>query len=217
MKYVDEYRGADEARKLVTAIERLVTRPWNLMEICGGQTHTMIKAGIDRMLPDKVTMIHMRDPSGRSNVCSNSTFETSSPVALTDSASRDQRSSPRMRVPDPISSSSGKPVISDRAGLALTTLSGRRSSPNSITAIPIDESSKANLNSSSSTSREMPRSCSSPLYWGISLTALRGARMVPTHDTGVRDGASTRPLGLPEYVLVRLGPQENRNADQGRG
>ncbi len=58
MKYVDEYRGADEAQKLVAAIERLVTRPWNLMEICGGQTHTMIKAGIDRMLPDEVTMIH---------------------------------------------------------------------------------------------------------------------------------------------------------------
>ena len=58
MKYVDEYRGADEAQKLVAAIERLVTRPWNLMEICGGQTHTMIKAGIDRMLPDQVTMIH---------------------------------------------------------------------------------------------------------------------------------------------------------------
>ena len=58
MKFVDEYRGAEEARKFVAAIDRLVTRPWNLMEICGGQTHTMIKAGIDRMLPDAVTMIH---------------------------------------------------------------------------------------------------------------------------------------------------------------
>ncbi len=58
MKYVDEYRGSEEAQKFVAAIERLVTRPWNLMEICGGQTHTMIKAGIDRMLPDEVTMIH---------------------------------------------------------------------------------------------------------------------------------------------------------------
>ncbi|MFQ5350857.1 MAG: hydrogenase formation protein HypD, partial [Thermoanaerobaculia bacterium] len=58
MKYVDEYRGADEAQKFVAAIERLVTRPWNLMEICGGQTHTMIKAGIDQMLPPEVTMIH---------------------------------------------------------------------------------------------------------------------------------------------------------------
>ena len=58
MKFVDEYRGAEEARKFIAAIDRLVTRPWNLMEICGGQTHTMIKAGIDRMLPDRVTMIH---------------------------------------------------------------------------------------------------------------------------------------------------------------
>jgi hydrogenase expression/formation protein HypD len=58
LRYVDEYRGADEAQKFVAAIERLVTRPWNLMEICGGQTHTMIKAGIDRMLPPEVTMIH---------------------------------------------------------------------------------------------------------------------------------------------------------------
>ena len=58
MKYVDEYRGAEEAGKLIAAIDRVVTRPWNLMEICGGQTHTMIKAGIDRMLPQAVTMIH---------------------------------------------------------------------------------------------------------------------------------------------------------------
>jgi hydrogenase expression/formation protein HypD len=58
VKYVDEYRGAEEARKFVAAIAQLVTRPWNLMEICGGQTHTMIKAGIDRMLPTEVTMIH---------------------------------------------------------------------------------------------------------------------------------------------------------------
>jgi hydrogenase expression/formation protein HypD len=58
VKYVDEYRGADEAKKFVGAIEGLVSKSWNLMEICGGQTHTMIKAGIDRMLPPEVTMIH---------------------------------------------------------------------------------------------------------------------------------------------------------------
>ncbi len=58
MKYVDEYRGEAEARKFIDAIGQLVTHPWNLMEICGGQTHTMIKAGIDRLLPDQVTMIH---------------------------------------------------------------------------------------------------------------------------------------------------------------
>lgn len=58
MKYVDEYRGEAEAQQFVQAIARLVTRPWALMEICGGQTHTLIKSGIDRLLPPAVTMIH---------------------------------------------------------------------------------------------------------------------------------------------------------------
>jgi hydrogenase expression/formation protein HypD len=58
MKYVDEYRGEAEAQKFLKAIERSVTRPWTLMEICGGQTHTLVKSGIDRMLPPQVTMVH---------------------------------------------------------------------------------------------------------------------------------------------------------------
>lgn len=58
MKYVDEYRDPDGARKLVGAIDRLVTREWTLMEICGGQTHTLIKAGIDRLLPPTVHLVH---------------------------------------------------------------------------------------------------------------------------------------------------------------
>lgn len=58
MKFVDEYRDEADAQRLVAAIERVVTRPWNLMEICGGQTHTLIKSGIDRMLPEEVTLIH---------------------------------------------------------------------------------------------------------------------------------------------------------------
>jgi hydrogenase expression/formation protein HypD len=58
MKYVDEYRGGAEARKFVEAIRRTVTRPWTLMEICGGQTHTLIRAGIDQMLPEAVTLVH---------------------------------------------------------------------------------------------------------------------------------------------------------------
>ena len=58
MKFVDEYRGEADARKLVDAIRDLVTRPWTLMEICGGQTHTLIKSGIDRLLPPEVTMVH---------------------------------------------------------------------------------------------------------------------------------------------------------------
>jgi len=58
MRFVDEYRNEADARKLLTAIERTVTRPWMIMEICGGQTHTLIKSGIDRMLPPEITLVH---------------------------------------------------------------------------------------------------------------------------------------------------------------
>jgi hydrogenase expression/formation protein HypD len=58
VKFVDEYRDEADARKLFDAINDLVTRPWTLMEICGGQTHTLIKSGIDRLLPPAVTMVH---------------------------------------------------------------------------------------------------------------------------------------------------------------
>lgn len=58
MKYIDEYRNEADAQKFVQAIQRLVTRPWTIMEICGGQTHTLIKFGIDRMLPEQVTLVH---------------------------------------------------------------------------------------------------------------------------------------------------------------
>ena len=58
MKYVDEYRNAELARKLVDEIHRITTRPWALMEVCGGQTHTLVKQGIDEALPAGVRMIH---------------------------------------------------------------------------------------------------------------------------------------------------------------
>lgn len=58
MKYIDEYRNEADAQKFVQAIQRLVTRPWTIMEICGGQTHTLIKFGIDRMLPEQITLVH---------------------------------------------------------------------------------------------------------------------------------------------------------------
>jgi hydrogenase expression/formation protein HypD len=58
MRYVDEYRNEPDARKFLAAIERLVTREWVIMEICGGQTHTLIKSGIDRMLPEQVILVH---------------------------------------------------------------------------------------------------------------------------------------------------------------
>ncbi len=58
MKFVDEYRNEADAQKFVQAIRRLVTRPWTIMEVCGGQTHTLIKSGIDHMLPAEVTLVH---------------------------------------------------------------------------------------------------------------------------------------------------------------
>ena len=58
MKYVDEYRNEADTRAFVHAIRRRVTRLWTLMEICGGQTHTLIRSGLDRMLPEALTLVH---------------------------------------------------------------------------------------------------------------------------------------------------------------
>src|SRR5205807_5470658 len=58
MKYVDEYRDTEAARKLADAIARTVTRPWVIMEVCGGQTHTIVKYGIDEILPAGVELVH---------------------------------------------------------------------------------------------------------------------------------------------------------------
>src|SRR5277367_824519 len=58
MKYLDEYRDAAAARKLAAAIARIVTRPWTIMEVCGGQTHTIVKYGIDEILPKQIELVH---------------------------------------------------------------------------------------------------------------------------------------------------------------
>ncbi|HEY2759154.1 MAG TPA: hydrogenase formation protein HypD [Pirellulales bacterium] len=58
MKYLDEYRDAGTVKRLADAIRRAVTRPWVIMEVCGGQTHTIVKYGVDRMLPDGVELVH---------------------------------------------------------------------------------------------------------------------------------------------------------------
>ncbi|MEJ2538482.1 MAG: hydrogenase formation protein HypD [Gemmatimonadota bacterium] len=58
MRFVDEYRREEDAQALLRAIEARVTRPWSLMEVCGGQTHTLVKSGIDRMLPEEITLVH---------------------------------------------------------------------------------------------------------------------------------------------------------------
>ncbi len=58
MKFLSEYRDAVTVRKLLDQIHRTVTRPWTIMEICGGQTHSLVKNGILDMLPREVTMVH---------------------------------------------------------------------------------------------------------------------------------------------------------------
>ncbi|MFA5056958.1 MAG: hydrogenase formation protein HypD, partial [Opitutaceae bacterium] len=58
MKFVDEFRDAAAARTLAAAIARRVTRPWTVMEICGGQTHSIVKFGLDELLPEKITLVH---------------------------------------------------------------------------------------------------------------------------------------------------------------
>ncbi len=58
MRFMDEYRREEDARKFLQAIERRVTRDWSIMEICGGQTHTLIRSGIDRLLPKQITLVH---------------------------------------------------------------------------------------------------------------------------------------------------------------
>jgi hydrogenase expression/formation protein HypD len=58
MKYLDEYRDGSMAQRYAREIRRITTRPWNIMEICGGQTHAIVKFGLDELLPQQITLIH---------------------------------------------------------------------------------------------------------------------------------------------------------------
>jgi len=58
MKYVDEYRSAPLVKGVIEEIRRTVTRPWTLMEICGGQTHAIVRHGIDQLLPPEIELVH---------------------------------------------------------------------------------------------------------------------------------------------------------------
>ncbi|MBT7817803.1 MAG: hydrogenase formation protein HypD, partial [Chloroflexi bacterium] len=58
MKYLDEYRDKEKTELLIEQIEKKVTRPWSLMEICGGQTHSIMKSGLDQLLPPEINLIH---------------------------------------------------------------------------------------------------------------------------------------------------------------
>src|ERR1700758_3765808 len=58
MKYIDEYRDGEIARALSAQIVQVCTRPWVLMEICGGQTHTIMRYGLDELLPKGLELVH---------------------------------------------------------------------------------------------------------------------------------------------------------------
>ena len=58
MRFMDEYRDGAAAEQYARALARITTRPWTLMEVCGGQTHAIVKFGVDALLPPEVTLVH---------------------------------------------------------------------------------------------------------------------------------------------------------------
>lgn len=58
MKYITEYRQASVVQKITQEIQRVVSQPWVLMEICGGQTHAIMRYGLDQMLPSQIELVH---------------------------------------------------------------------------------------------------------------------------------------------------------------
>jgi len=58
MKFIDEYRDGALTQQLLNELRRLITRRWRLMEVCGGQTHSIIKSGLDQLLPPGIELIH---------------------------------------------------------------------------------------------------------------------------------------------------------------
>jgi hydrogenase expression/formation protein HypD len=58
MKYIDEYRDPEAATRYVKEIARVTTKPWTIMEVCGGQTHAIVRNGIDQLLPEEITLLH---------------------------------------------------------------------------------------------------------------------------------------------------------------
>lgn len=58
MKYLDEFRDPAIVKQILSEIKKIVTRPWVIMEICGGQTHSIIKNGINQLLPKEIELVH---------------------------------------------------------------------------------------------------------------------------------------------------------------
>lgn len=58
MKYIDDFRDPQKAKSLAQKIQAITTRPWNIMEVCGGQTHSILRYGLDQLLPQELRLIH---------------------------------------------------------------------------------------------------------------------------------------------------------------
>ncbi|MFO8037307.1 MAG: hydrogenase formation protein HypD [Anaerolineales bacterium] len=58
MKFITEYRDADLVKSTLKKIEETISQPWTLMEICGGQTHAIVKHGLDQLLPEEIELVH---------------------------------------------------------------------------------------------------------------------------------------------------------------
>ena len=58
MKYLEEYRDGKLTLKLLKEIEKTVTQRWVLMEVCGGQTHSILRSGLDQLLPPEIELVH---------------------------------------------------------------------------------------------------------------------------------------------------------------
>ncbi|MBK8139392.1 MAG: hydrogenase formation protein HypD [Chloroflexi bacterium] len=58
MRFIDEYRDAHAVRQFAQAIAQITTRGWTIMEVCGGQTHAIVKYGVDELLPPQITLLH---------------------------------------------------------------------------------------------------------------------------------------------------------------
>jgi len=58
MKHVDEYRDPEAVKRIAAKIHTITTKSWTIMEVCGGQTHAIVRFGIDELLPDKITLVH---------------------------------------------------------------------------------------------------------------------------------------------------------------
>jgi hydrogenase expression/formation protein HypD len=58
LKYLDEYRDANLTHSIIRDIEKITTENWTLMEVCGGQTHSIIKSGLDQLIPSRINLLH---------------------------------------------------------------------------------------------------------------------------------------------------------------